>query len=816
MATSAIVLWVRSTLRRRWTATVVLALLAGLSAGVVGASLQAARRANDAVFRHTRLSRSYDLDTAGCPPGVPPPVALTALLTQCLSPDVTARFVREVVAPRPEVEGSTTVRTLLAAVLDSTARNGWGRGGIVQAVTSNDPVGAFRHEVLVSGRFANPSAVDELVIGERAAHVLGVTVGDVITLASWHQDSIDSASSTGAPPQTKPFDSTVVGIARAGIDLQSSGPGDLTGATFPDAIYADSGWVAAHGDDFAGFGSSVAIRLAEGVDPQTFVDSLQHNPQGWGVEPPSPFNDLDFSVLERSVQAERQAVLVFALIGIAAGMTLVGLTLARQLRRELEEASALTALGFTRSRLIIGAVLRALVIGVLASVVALAAIVVLSPYGPIGVAGRLEYGHPIRLDWPVLLVVGLGIPSFLAAVAAGTVVFVTKVGQRSSKPAKATPPLGPISRTAVSFARGGSPRLAVVVGAVAVGVAVASGVVATSFDRVIDEPARYGAWWDVAVGQYSNRSEEKAGVDLLARNAAVSDVGGFLTGSTNAVLDGLKVPFIAIERELGKPPIQVASGRVPVTDNEVALGAASAEALHKGIGDTLTLTSGRVDSLHRTVEVVGIAVLNNPISDSSDAGTGVLMHPDLAVAIEGGVGVVAQSLVIRFDPSADRQTAIDSVVHDFGGSSRLVGPPADLRNHVRLRFMPWTVAALIGVLALASLVHALVALLQRHSGDLAVLAALGMTTRQRRRVGPGAGFVIIAASILVGVPAGLVLGRSVWRVIARRVFIPSGAVMPLTPTLLTPFVAVIVTATVAALAARWVTRRSPAAQLRSE
>ncbi len=819
-AMSAVALWVRSTLRRRWAATIVLALLAGLTAGIVGASLQAAGRADDAVARWGRLSRSYDLVTQACPPGVQSPRSLSfaALLAQCISPEVTARFVREVIAPRPEVEAAMTVRTLVAAVFDPSARNGWGRGGVVYAFAGDDPVGIFRHVVLVSGRYADPAAAGELVIGERAAHVLGVTVGDVISLGSWHQDSIDSASSTGAAPQTTPFDSTVVGIIRADVDLQSSGGDDLTGATFPAAFYADSGWVAAHGDNFAGYGSAAAIRLAAGVDATTFADSLQRNPQGWQVAPPGPFGFNDVSVLERSVQAERQAVLIFALIGITAGMTMVGLTLARQLRRELDDASALTALGFTRSRLILAGVLRSLVIGVLATVVAAVTIVVLSPYGPLGVAGRLEYEHPIRLDWPVLLLVGLGIPLFLGAVAAGAVVFVSSTRQRSSQRALVAPPLGPVSRTAVNFARGGSPRLAVVVGAVAVAVAVAAGVVAASFDRVIDEPVRYGAWWDVVVGDYSDRAKVQAGVDQLAGNAAVTDVGGFLAGSTNAVLDGLQVPYIAIEPEVGEPTIPVASGRAPVAKDEVALGAATAEALHKGIGDTLTLTSTGDDTFRHTVEVVGIAVLNNPVSGLSNAGTGVLMQPELAVAVTGGgvSGVVAQSLVIRFDPSANRQAAIDSVVHDFGGSTRLVGPPADLRNLQRVRFVPWMVAALIGVLALASLIHALVTLLQRHAGDLAVLAALGMTTRQRRRVGPGAGLVIIAASIVVGVPAGLVLGRWVWRVVASRVFIPSGVVMPLTSTLLVPLVAVIVTATVAAAAARWVTRRSPAAQLRTE
>jgi ABC-type lipoprotein release transport system permease subunit len=126
------------------------------------------------------------------------------------------------------------------------------------------------------------------------------------------------------------------------------------------------------------------------------------------------------------------------------------------------------------------------------------------------------------------------------------------------------------------------------------------------------------------------------------------------------------------------------------------------------------------------------------------------------------------------------------------------------------------VAALVGMLALATLAHALIILLHRHTGDLAVLAALGMTNRQRRGVGIGAGIVIVAGSIVIGVPIGLIVGRWVWQVVAERIFIPSGPVMPWGPTVAAPLIALAVAVCVAAMATLRSTRRAPASALHTE
>jgi putative ABC transport system permease protein len=237
--------------------------------------------------------------------------------------------------------------------------------------------------------------------------------------------------------------------------------------------------------------------------------------------------------------------------------------------------------------------------------------------------------------------------------------------------------------------------------------------------------------------------------------------------------------------------------------------------LHKRIGDTVRITVSTNATVDEAVKITGIAVLNNPVTTASNAGDGMVLHPGLAVRLDTG-SLVPQSIVVRFAPTADRDAALRWIFAEFPGTARLASPQADLINLQRLRLVPWLIAALVGVLALASLIHALVTLLQRHARDIAVLGALGMTRRQRRRIGVDSSIAIVVGCIAVGVPAGLVLGHWIWRVVGRRISIPSAAVTAWGPTLLAPAAALVVALAVAALASRWVTRRTAATQLHAE
>jgi hypothetical protein len=356
------------------------------------------------------------------------------------------------------------------------------------------------------------------------------------------------------------------------------------------------------------------------------------------------------------------------------------------------------------------------------------------------------------------------------------------------------------------------------VGGVAVGLAAAAGCLVASFDRVIDHPVRYGAWWDMAVGQYSASEPYNDAVERIRALPDVAAAAGYLEDTNTITLDGIEVPYIALAPVVGTPMPVITSGLAPTGPDEAALGAETARVLHKRIGDTVTLAlpPGAPTTIKpRPLRIVGLALLANPVRSSADVAEGVVLDADLAQQFSPS-GSVPQSIAIRFAPGVDQRAAIESVVAQFPGSARRALPPADLRNLERLRWVPWLIALLVAVLALGSLVHALVTLLQRHASDLAVFAALGLTRGQRRRVGVVSGLALMGLSVLIGVPGGIVLGRWIWRAVARRTSVPSGPITTWSPTLLAVMGALAVGAGVAAAAGRRVTRGSPAVQLRVE
>lgn len=115
---------VRAAWRRHWRASVFLAVVAGLAAGVVGASFQAAARADTSLARFRQQNRIYDRVAQGCPPGVnPADIESTAEgIRLCNNPTVTERF-RHVVSGMKGVERTASASTLVIALLDPSASN---------------------------------------------------------------------------------------------------------------------------------------------------------------------------------------------------------------------------------------------------------------------------------------------------------------------------------------------------------------------------------------------------------------------------------------------------------------------------------------------------------------------------------------------------------------------------------------------------------------------------------------------------------------------------------------------------------------------
>jgi hypothetical protein len=93
-------------------------------------------------------------------------------------------------------------------------------------------------------------------------------------------------------------------------------------------------------------------------------------------------------------------------------------------------------------------------------------------------------------------------------------------------------------------------------------------------------------------------------------------------------------------------------------------------------------------------------------------------------------------------------------------------PPAVSELHT-LRVLPLVLAVFFGLLAIATVAHALVTTVRRRRHDLAIMRAFGFTARQSRVAIAWQATLLAIAGVIVGVPLGLIAGRTIWRWLAN-------------------------------------------------
>jgi ABC-type antimicrobial peptide transport system permease subunit len=105
-------------------------------------------------------------------------------------------------------------------------------------------------------------------------------------------------------------------------------------------------------------------------------------------------------------------------------------------------------------------------------------------------------------------------------------------------------------------------------------------------------------------------------------------------------------------------------------------------------------------------------------------------------------------------------------------------PPTIVRTVERVAYLPGVLAAVVVLLALGTLVHGLVVVLRRRRRDLAVMQAVGFTARQvLGSVGVQA-TTIALVGLMTGIPIGLALGRTAWRLTARALGVAAPPALP--------------------------------------
>ena len=780
--------WARAEIRRRWPGLLAVGILIGLLAAFAMTAMAGARRTASSYDRFRAATLAHD-------------VLITA-------PDADAL---QRVTRLPGVEAAS-VGTIYPAFIDLESEFDLG----VLATTDGNLGRTIDVGAAVRGRWPRVDRTNEVALSPQAAKTLRAGPGDEVTLGTLTPEqqrqifSEDGAFSGRLEGPRLRF--TVTGVVRNAEDLRGDEASHI--------LYATPAFHRAYADRVGRFVDFAAVRLAAGRSAHDrFATDAREILGTEGEVSLVGTHEVDQSVQD-SLRVLTVGLAALGLAALAVGLVAGSQALGRQAWLAATDQPALGALGMTRRTralaVALGTVPAAAVAAAVAGVAALAA----SPLTPISFGRTTEPDPGVAFD-PL---VHLGGASLVAALVVGTGLLA---GWQVADPAVEQDPrarpslasrlsralnLGPSAVTGVRMAlergrgRAGLPvRSALVAAVVAVGGLAGTATFAASLDRLTTTPARYGSPWDLQPDLYEDDFERAARLPVVGAMGVMARAGV-------EIVDGPAATGYAMRKIKGEISYTVLDGRMPLADDEAAVGRDQLERLDIGLGDTIRL---RTEGAPRRLRVVGTVL--TPSTDQDPVASGVVVTmPVLEAAARSDVTPMA---AIRWRPGVDRAEATQAFRKAFPYSfSRYAAPrpPGEVTNLSRVGSLPDAFGAFLAAVGVAGLLHALVTSARRRRQDLAVLRAMGFVRRQLAASVVWQSMTIAVVGLVVGVPLGIAVGRWVWIVLADGIGVGRDPLVPaLTATLLVPLTVVaanLVALPLGILAAR----TSPAAVLRTE
>ena len=357
----AVGLRVRWLLRHHLLATVGLALAAGLTAGLALAAWTDGHRTAAVLDRFLDRTDLPELAITFCPPDV---VTLTPEdLPRCIAYDPEDELVA--VRGLPGVTLAVRQAFLAGAV---TLPGAPGSPQVLFFGAMGDPgmETPIGHPVVVDGRLARPDAADEVVVNEVLQDRYGLAVGDVLDVTFLAAG--DEAAVGARPVATGPrVELAIVGVVRTFDDLSAAASG-TSGSTDSGALFTGPGvWRATEGA--SSFFSSIAVQTEDG-DAAAARAAVEEAFVG------RPFNDQyssgddDLRAVRDAFGYEATAAYAVAVLVALAAVVFVGQVVARQSRREWHDLATFRAIGLSACQATSAAVLRGVVTGLGAGVLA--------------------------------------------------------------------------------------------------------------------------------------------------------------------------------------------------------------------------------------------------------------------------------------------------------------------------------------------------------------------------------------------------------------------------------------------------------------
>jgi hypothetical protein len=810
----------RREFRRRWGGYLGLLLLVALVGGVSLASMAGARATQSAfpAFLQSTNPSDIDIDNGPYDP---------SLLRQ--------------VAHLP---GVTSLQTYVALNLSPIYPNGTPN---FQTPIGDVEVAGTLHRLyidqdkvtIVAGRMLNPKNPDQVVISKFAADVTGLRVGDRIHEGIFSNSQLNGAGVTTAAAKER-LTLEVVGIGIFNDEVVQDDVDRIPRMVVSPAL---SDGLTACCVSYAWTG----IKLSRGpAGVQPFLHAYAKH---------FPLSSLAYyhvtSVIEeqaeQSVKPESLALGVFGLIAGLAVLLIAAQAIARLVSGLSVEREILRSLGADPADTVLDGTVGlggALLLGsLLAVVVAIA----LSPLAPLGPVREVEPHRGVSFDWTVLgagaaalFVILLAIALLLSYRDAPHLVAVRRrrgpqqgsalVSAAASAGFSAPATVG--IRFALERGRGRSAvpvRSSILGTLLAVVVVVASLTFGNSLDNFISHPALYGWNWNYILEADAGYGAMpvKASDALLAHDHQVSAWTGAYYSYEN--IDGMSVPVLG-EEPAGVVQPSILQGHGFEAADQVVLGTETLQRLHKRVGDTVTVDTGRRPAQLTIVGTATMPTVGVGHGLHLSMGTGAVLDQNLIPLADVDIqqeGNGPNVYFVRTRTGVSSAAATRSLNNVANGISTAAGQPDAVMvsgvQHpaqiVNYRSIGSTPAVLAGSLALGAVIAlglTLSASVRRRRRDLALLKTLGFTRRQLASAVAWQASVSVGMATVIGVPLGIAFGRALWVLFAEELYAVPQPTVSVLSVIIVVVVAMVLANVVAAIPG-WRAARTPtAAVLRSE
>jgi hypothetical protein len=710
---------------------------------------------------------------------------------------------------------------------------------------------------VVHGRMADPRRADEMVATAAAAKISGWHVGESVPFGAY---TLQQAQAPGfdlqtANPAGERFSAKLVGLVVFSSQIVNDDvdrfPANvlmtpaLTGRLRDSGAFPMYGLRLAHGSGDVATVEREIIRLLPPGHPYAFhVTSVTEGQ------------------VERATKPEAIALGVFGALAALAVLLIAGQAISRALWTNGEDLDVLRSLGADVASRMADAMLGLLGALLLGSLFAVGVAVALSSLGPIGPARQVNPTPGVAFDWTVLatglVVLNIGLGALTVALA----------HRRATRPFGERPaPADQSSRVVNAAARAGLPAPAVaglrfsferghgrtavpvrsaLIGAVlAVTVVVATMTFGNSLGTLDSRPALYGWNWSYAITSIGNSgSVPPVAGRLLNHDPDVAAWTGF--NFANAQIDGQTIPvLISHPHAAVGPPILL--GHALDANNQVVLGAATLAALHRKVGDTVSISYGSPHDAPVYIPPTRLVIVGTATMPA--IGSSGTLHPSMGngALIPTGIEPAAmkQALlspdpnsngpsieVVRLRGGVTASAGLSSVQHIADVSNRVLNAdpngggtsfnvlsvqrPAEIVNYQSTGATPAILASGLAAGAVVALGLTLAASVRRRRRDLALLKTLGFTQRQLAASVAWQASVAASMGIVVGVPVGITLGRWLWTLFARAIYAVPQPSVPVVEIVVVSVGALVLANLVAAIPGRFAARTPTALVLRVE